>query len=586
VRGPDTRNLYRPLREREVRLIKIKPRRQNAPLECELEVFQAESVNRWPAFVALSYVWGSPDDTVSINLNGQVFRITRNLYHALYQIREWSADINVLLARLNAPYLNLLWEPRYQAIFGDVKPGPWFWVDAICINQADMAEKEHLVPRMKDVYANAARVLCWLGPIDEMAYQDERAAQGVHGLFNVCNHIHAHAVAQPNDGTDIREWLSKYALVDLLGPKLNTFADVLVSVLRRPWFSRVWTIQEAILSAMEPVFGFGTATVVGQALWHAVLALDVHLPPPREPILRRLAMSGVEELRMAKSGRIYSEIMHHQKETPTLRGLAKSLGEIFHYTTVNYKCAVPHDMIYGTLSLADTSILPKELAPNYTLPYARVYYEYFRFIAQHTGNLSLLSTFKNELEGVPSWVPDFRYRDGFLAPPVELGSVTFSKDGQQMNVDGVQCGRCVAIHGLVLDKSYSAQKHLLSLTRMATKSFEMRGLTVAQGMLELSNSFGYEKSSTGEWTYVTRGDEPLLGDGIPKDEDSKPADALTVWEPEEGLVFHPNQITHILLDNGCYGLEDMAALAAATGQVSEGVATATASVGSRGKTRG
>ena len=36
----------------------------------------------------------------------------------------------------------------------------------------------------------------------------------------------------------------------------------------------------------------------------------------------------------------------------------------------------------------------------------------------------------------------------------------------------------------------------------------------------------------------------------------------------------------------CYGLEDIAALAAATGQVSEGVATATASVGSRSKTRG
>jgi hypothetical protein len=75
-----------------------------------------------------------------------------------------------------------------------------------------------------------------------------------------------------------------------------------------------------------------------------------------------------------------------------LASLAKTLDEILSYTTVNYKCFVPHDMIYGILSLAHTGNFPKELAPDYNLPHTKVYWEYFRFIAKHTGNLSLLST--------------------------------------------------------------------------------------------------------------------------------------------------------------------------------------------------
>ncbi|RSL45980.1 hypothetical protein CEP54_014050 [Fusarium duplospermum] len=38
------------------------------------------------------------------------------------------------------------------------------WVDAICINQEDKAEKSHQVPFMKNIYSKANIVFCWLGP--------------------------------------------------------------------------------------------------------------------------------------------------------------------------------------------------------------------------------------------------------------------------------------------------------------------------------------------------------------------------------------------------------------------------------------
>lgn len=40
------------------------------------------------------------------------------------------------------------------------------WVDAICINQSDVKERNHQVHIMQRIYTNAASVVVWLGPAD------------------------------------------------------------------------------------------------------------------------------------------------------------------------------------------------------------------------------------------------------------------------------------------------------------------------------------------------------------------------------------------------------------------------------------
>ncbi|KAF7198221.1 Heterokaryon incompatibility protein 6, OR allele [Pseudocercospora fuligena] len=37
------------------------------------------------------------------------------------------------------------------------------WVDAVCINQLDLAEKELQIPLMRDIYVQAKHSLIWLG---------------------------------------------------------------------------------------------------------------------------------------------------------------------------------------------------------------------------------------------------------------------------------------------------------------------------------------------------------------------------------------------------------------------------------------
>ena len=43
------------------------------------------------------------------------------------------------------------------------------WIDAICINQADQAEKEKQIPLMRHIYPNAQLVRLWLDISIDMA---------------------------------------------------------------------------------------------------------------------------------------------------------------------------------------------------------------------------------------------------------------------------------------------------------------------------------------------------------------------------------------------------------------------------------
>ena len=53
------------------------------------------------------------------------------------------------------------------AIFDALMSIGLFWVDAICINQADIAERSNEVARIGDIFSKARQVTVWLGPKSE-----------------------------------------------------------------------------------------------------------------------------------------------------------------------------------------------------------------------------------------------------------------------------------------------------------------------------------------------------------------------------------------------------------------------------------
>ncbi|KAF2730196.1 hypothetical protein EJ04DRAFT_445572, partial [Polyplosphaeria fusca] len=123
--------LYTPLdpSRKEIRLLRIL---STGPcLTCTLQV---ASLTQDLYYHALSYVWGDPAAEHEILVNETAIKIAGNLYHALHDISSGQ---------------------RY------------LWVDALCINQRDIPEKNTQIPLMADIYRDAALVLSWLGPRSE-----------------------------------------------------------------------------------------------------------------------------------------------------------------------------------------------------------------------------------------------------------------------------------------------------------------------------------------------------------------------------------------------------------------------------------
>jgi hypothetical protein len=90
----------------------------------------------WGDYVALSYTWGDASVTREIFVDDIPVSVTVNLYAALLQLRDHSR----------------------------VRQGFRIWVDALCINQADLVERAVQVARMKEIYERAWHVVVWLGP--------------------------------------------------------------------------------------------------------------------------------------------------------------------------------------------------------------------------------------------------------------------------------------------------------------------------------------------------------------------------------------------------------------------------------------
>lgn len=157
------------------------------------------SLDDHPSYEALSYTWGNRVSLHPINVNGCTLMVTRNLLAALKRLRLPDQD-------------------RY------------LWVDAICINQSDISERNHQVKQMHWMYQLAERVVIWLGEHSE----DSRLA--IHQLDMISNLDPKDCVSQLREMTGFDRHLP-------MGP---TFGKPIDSFFLRPWWSRVWVMQEVV----------------------------------------------------------------------------------------------------------------------------------------------------------------------------------------------------------------------------------------------------------------------------------------------------------------------------------------------------
>jgi hypothetical protein len=121
--------LYKPLDDHEIRLVTIQEGHFDDTIHCNLSKV---SLRDEPAYEALSYTWGDLTSRGRIYLNGRPYQVTKNLKSALRYLRHVD-------------------KPRV------------LWIDALCINQKDIPERNSQVMHMNGIYREALEVVAWVG---------------------------------------------------------------------------------------------------------------------------------------------------------------------------------------------------------------------------------------------------------------------------------------------------------------------------------------------------------------------------------------------------------------------------------------
>jgi hypothetical protein len=168
----------------------------------------AEDATKIP-YSAISYTWGPPDETHVLRLDGQPFRVGTNLFAFLKQARSPERSF-------------------------------FYWIDAISINQEDVAERSNQVKRITSIYRSAKEVIVWLGPeaanssgaLKKMDYlarrvQREKKPDEVElAVLQRWFYDPSWRPYEPNEAPDDGPWIAIRMLLE------------------RAWWTRAWVIQE------------------------------------------------------------------------------------------------------------------------------------------------------------------------------------------------------------------------------------------------------------------------------------------------------------------------------------------------------
>ncbi|KAF1992986.1 HET-domain-containing protein [Amniculicola lignicola CBS 123094] len=357
---PNDYSIYRGLdiAQKQFRLLAIWPGAGESPLKCSLLTRKLEELET--TYFALSYCWGDLTDTEQIELVHcfclreeddldfpQLFHVTRSLGGALRRIR--SPD-------------------QYRII----------WADAICINQGDLAERSSQVPLMAEIYKRAEAVFVWLGPGDE---ESDIAGKLIDELVQAARDINLF----DSDGRlririDSVEPAEELSLLHTYGISEDFALRCLASYFAKPWFRRVWVIQE-VISAKDAVVLCGDSAVRWSGVLLARRWMELRLEQFLDGPLKDCARGGEFTL-----PEVWGLLYDH--------GGHAGLQELLAWVRI-FESSDPRDRIYATLNLSN-ELQPFFNGPpmppvDYTKTFAEVYNSFTRYLIERHENLNVLS---------------------------------------------------------------------------------------------------------------------------------------------------------------------------------------------------
>lgn len=345
---------YSLLQDKHIRLLHLEPATDSdAPIRCS---FTTVSLANSPCYEALSYVWGDSTLLNTVKLDGFDVAISRNLFQALCRLRRRDAD-RIL------------------------------WVDAVCINQGDIDERSRQVSLMGSIYQGAERVVVFLG-------QEWDGQDLAFDYLNLCAEQ------------------SEYHFVPSLEPHLKVqghdasspiLRDNLIRFFDSPWFYRVWTVQEYVLSKTV-ILQYGDTLIDGQRVQDAFCHLRKHAA---------MACCGMHAYILDDSPTYGTNLFFALCRMDDLDSMRryKNRNDVLE-TLAMYRqrgCSDARDRVYGILAMGFRGT-GSQIQPDYTIQAQELFVQLALEQIHQTKSLDVLTHVlrgENSVSGLPSYIPDW-----------------------------------------------------------------------------------------------------------------------------------------------------------------------------------
>ncbi|KXH33013.1 hypothetical protein CSIM01_05148 [Colletotrichum simmondsii] len=271
---------YQPLEEGVdcTRFLSIQPAKNDGDptISCALNHI---AFGEKPSYEALSYRWGEEAPVHTIVLNGHPFIVRKNLHDALLYLRN----------RGN---------------------GGLLWVDAICIDQTNVQERNRQVAIMRHIYFRAQTVIVWLGK----KYSKWQEGMGTLELRFASENTSGDETLGCSDDSDPPN--------DAHAARLTIESDMVHQLAKDEYWKRVWIIQEIGLANQRRVC-FGNMAMH----WNSFIKMmTLHSTIVEGPVLLNQQIErkseGSHKLRSLLYNHRYSQCKDHKDKIYGLIGLA------------------------------------------------------------------------------------------------------------------------------------------------------------------------------------------------------------------------------------------------------------------------
>ncbi|KAI3329621.1 heterokaryon incompatibility protein-domain-containing protein [Ustulina deusta] len=459
-----SRYLYPPLDlgAQTIRLLELSPAEFSVlPIRCQMvEKNLAASIS----YKALSYSWKNEDvaPDVAILCNSKPIYVSGNLHAALRRLRAPNEVVRI-------------------------------WVDAICINQQDNAERAYQVGMMRDIYQNSTEVLIWLGesgPYDDMGdwiWENEGTngddLRGTHDSPNVVRwfgnerdvpKLKAYFSSTLEEERALRfdgkrcDIFGTFCVLHLLASGVPvdkiwhlrhvsysaSIVNGLNAIMEKAWWRRIWVVQETVV-AQKLVVYYGNMC----APWRLFALAAVEYDTNRV----RDKLDGF--FSHLKSGQSLMQFTRIIMEIESTRVSWQKLEPMVPLTVLrkfrSRLATDPRDKVFAVLGLIrswgteKSGQAMKGITPNYAIRDYQIFFKTTELLIRNTRSLAALAgTLQRSVDQslMPSWVTDWNCSPT-VNEHIRLGNIQLYSAAEYLSGSVVLHGQSILeTQGCLIDK--------------------------------------------------------------------------------------------------------------------------------------